>query len=61
MKAIKGVAAAARIPVIASGGVSDLDDVRQLARLKLAGVVIGRAIYEGKLDLRAALAAAVTP
>jgi phosphoribosylformimino-5-aminoimidazole carboxamide ribotide isomerase len=58
MKAMEGVAAASRIPVIAAGGVSDLDDVRHLARLKLAGVVIGRAIYEGKLDLREALAVA---
>lgn len=43
------------VPVIASGGVSDLDDVRRLAAIGVAGIVIGRAIYEGALDLGAAL------
>ena len=49
-------------PIIASGGVRDLDDVRALARLAttagrgLAGVIAGTAIYEGRLDLGAALA-----
>jgi phosphoribosylformimino-5-aminoimidazole carboxamide ribotide isomerase len=40
------------VPVIASGGVTSLEDVRRLARLGLAGCIIGRALYEGKLDLR---------
>ena len=38
--------------------VADLDDVRQLARLKLAGLVIGRALYERTLRLEEALAVA---
>jgi phosphoribosylformimino-5-aminoimidazole carboxamide ribotide isomerase len=45
-------------PVIASGGVTTLEDVGQLARLHLAGCIVGRALYEGKLDLAQAIAAA---
>ena len=55
--ATAALARAVSIPVIASGGVSSLDD---LAALKacgapLDGVISGRALYEGKLDLAAAL------
>ncbi|MEX0732483.1 MAG: 1-(5-phosphoribosyl)-5-[(5-phosphoribosylamino)methylideneamino]imidazole-4-carboxamide isomerase [Aquisalimonadaceae bacterium] len=45
------------IPVIASGGVSNLDDVRDLceaAKDGVSGAIVGRALYEGKLDLREA-------
>ncbi len=52
-------------PVIASGGVARLDDIIRLKRAAavcggagIAGVVAGRALYEGTLDLAAALAAA---
>lgn len=45
------MAAAVPLPVIASGGVTTLDDVRRLAGLKLAGCIIGRALYEGNLSL----------
>ena len=48
---------AARVPVIASGGVTTADDVRRLTELKLAGCIIGRALYEGRIDLQSALAA----
>ena len=50
--------AAVEIDVIASGGVTNADDVRNLAALGLAGCIIGRALYEGTLTLPAALAAA---
>jgi phosphoribosylformimino-5-aminoimidazole carboxamide ribotide isomerase len=46
-----------RIPVIASGGVTNLDDIRALVAVEsegIAGAVTGRAIYEGMLDFRAA-------
>jgi phosphoribosylformimino-5-aminoimidazole carboxamide ribotide isomerase len=49
------VAAVPGVPVIASGGVTTLDDVARLARAGVAGCIIGRAIYEGQLDLRAAV------
>jgi len=45
------------LPVIASGGVTTVDDVRKLARLELAGCIVGRALYEGSLNLVEALAA----
>lgn len=49
------LARAAGIPVIASGGISGPDDVRALwerRRSGIEGVVLGRALYEGKLDYR---------
>jgi phosphoribosylformimino-5-aminoimidazole carboxamide ribotide isomerase len=46
------------IPVIASGGVSGLEDIRALARTSIYGVVVGRALYDGSLDLREAIEAA---
>jgi phosphoribosylformimino-5-aminoimidazole carboxamide ribotide isomerase len=45
------------IPVIASGGVSNLEDIHALCAVEsegIAGTITGRAIYEGTLDLRAA-------
>jgi phosphoribosylformimino-5-aminoimidazole carboxamide ribotide isomerase len=42
--------------VIASGGVADLDDLRRVRDLGCAGAIVGRAIYEGRLDLAAAIA-----
>lgn len=43
--------------VIASGGVSTLEDVRRTQEAGLVGVIIGRALYEGNLSLRAAITA----
>jgi phosphoribosylformimino-5-aminoimidazole carboxamide ribotide isomerase len=54
-------AKASPVPVIASGGVANLDDVRKLKPLEAAGVVgviTGRALYEGTLDLAEAIALA---
>jgi phosphoribosylformimino-5-aminoimidazole carboxamide ribotide isomerase len=52
------LADAVSIPVIASGGLASLDDIRALldprAR-KLAGAIAGRALYDGRLDAAAAL------
>ncbi len=55
LEATAELAAAVDVPVFASGGVTTLDDVARLSRLGLAGCVIGRALYEGRLDLAAAL------
>ncbi|MEW4570749.1 1-(5-phosphoribosyl)-5-[(5-phosphoribosylamino)methylideneamino]imidazole-4-carboxamide isomerase [Tautonia sp. JC769] len=38
-------------PVIASGGVSTLDDLGRLATLPVAGVIVGRALYDGRFRL----------
>ena len=57
---VSGLADAVRstpIPVIASGGVSSLDDVRDLASIAgLGGIITGRAVYEGRLTVAEALA-----
>ena len=49
---------AVSVPVIASGGVTTPTDVANLAQLGLAGCIIGRSLYEGRLTLTEALAAA---
>ena len=45
----------ASVPVIASGGVTTVDDIRALAEAGLAGVIVGRALYQGTLDLTEAI------
>jgi phosphoribosylformimino-5-aminoimidazole carboxamide ribotide isomerase len=54
------LARAVSIPVIASGGVASVDDIRALnaSSAPIAGVVIGRALYDGRIDPAEALAAA---
>ena len=55
----KELAEAVAVPVFASGGISSIEDIRALAGLGesgVAGAVIGRALYEGKLDLAEAQA-----
>jgi len=49
----------APMPVIASGGVSSLDDLAALRKAapRLDGVICGRALYDGRIDLKAAIAA----
>ena len=56
--ATAALARAVSIPVIASGGVSSMDDLRALrdCGAGLDGVVCGRALYDGAVDLAAALA-----
>lgn len=56
--AMAEMAAAVPLPVIASGGVTTVQDVAQLAGTGVAGCIIGRALYEGRINLRDALAAA---
>jgi len=43
------------VPVFASGGVTTVEDVRRLAALNLDGCIIGRALYEGRIDLDSAV------
>ena len=53
----EAVARAAGIPVLASGGVGSLDDIRQLVTIPgVEGAIVGRALYSGAVDLRRALA-----
>lgn len=53
------IAQAVDVPVIASGGIAEIEHVKALAATGLvAGVIVGRALYEGRIDLAAAIAAA---
>ena len=57
VEATVALARASGLPVIASGGISQLEDVRGLMQHATAGIcgaITGRAIYEGTLDLAAA-------
>lgn len=59
--AYRHVAEVAGFPVVASGGISTLDDIRALAavgELAIEGAITGRALYEGNFTLAQALAAA---
>ena len=60
LEALRQMALASPVPVIASGGVGDLTDLLSLlslAPLGLEGVIVGRALYDGRVDLAEALAA----
>ena len=61
--ATRKIAEALSIPVIASGGVSDLSDIQRLiplAAVGVVGIITGRALYDGTLDLKQAIAVAHT-
>jgi len=46
------------VPVIASGGVTEIADIKKLSELGVEAVVIGRSLYEGTLNLTEAINAA---
>lgn len=46
------------VPIIASGGITHIDDIKKLARLGMEAVIIGRALYEGTIKLSDAISAA---
>jgi len=52
---VRAVVEAVDVPVVASGGVATLDDVRALRDAGAAAVVVGSALYEGQFTLREAL------
>ena len=63
IEATRQLAEAVTIPIVASGGVSDLDDIRDLLPLVPAGVkgvITGKALYSGSLDLKEAITLART-
>ncbi len=59
VEGLRRMAAACPVPLIASGGVTRIDDLRSLRALgpKVIGAIVGKALYEGLLDLRSAMAA----
>ena len=60
LEGLRRMADACPVPLIASGGITRADDLRQLRSLgpKVIGAILGKALYEGLLDLRSAMAAA---
>jgi phosphoribosylformimino-5-aminoimidazole carboxamide ribotide isomerase len=59
LEATRGLAEAISIPVIASGGVSTLDDIRNLMAIEpsgVTGVITGKAVYTGSIRLSEAIA-----
>jgi len=60
VEATAELARAVSTPVIASGGVSSADDIRALAAAEapIAGVIVGRALYDGRVSPAEALEAA---
>ena len=57
--ALEEIVAHACCPVIASGGISRIEDLLAVRSLgpRVEGAIVGKALYDGKLDFRAALAA----
>jgi phosphoribosylformimino-5-aminoimidazole carboxamide ribotide isomerase len=55
LEALAVLSAAVSLPVIASGGVTTINNIRELMKRKLFGCIIGRALYEGQIDLSAVL------
>ena len=60
VEGLSAVVDATSIPVIASGGVGSLDDLVALTSTGVAGVIVGRALYEGRFTVADALAAVAT-
>jgi len=57
-EATAALAKAVKLPVIASGGLADLAEIRTLrAKAGIEGVIAGRSLYDGRIDLKAALEA----
>jgi phosphoribosylformimino-5-aminoimidazole carboxamide ribotide isomerase len=60
LDALRRMAEVCPVPLIASGGITRTEDLRQLRALgpKVIGAIVGKALYEGRIALRAAMAAA---
>ncbi|HUT91704.1 MAG TPA: 1-(5-phosphoribosyl)-5-[(5-phosphoribosylamino)methylideneamino]imidazole-4-carboxamide isomerase [Thermoguttaceae bacterium] len=57
VSAMAEMQAAVDVPVVASGGITTAEDVARLAAVPMAGCIIGRALYEGRLTLPEAIRA----
>jgi phosphoribosylformimino-5-aminoimidazole carboxamide ribotide isomerase len=55
LKAMEEMRSAVKIEVIASGGVSKSEDIRNLKDIGMSGVIVGKALYTGDVDLIEAL------
>ena len=64
IKEIRLLAEGTSTPVVASGGVSNLIDIQQLLELEpvgVVGVIVGKALYSGSLDLGEAIGITQSP
>lgn len=59
LAALREVVGCAPVPVIASGGITRIEDLRAIKGLgpRVEGAIVGKALYDGKLDLKQAMAA----
>ncbi len=57
LPSLKVMVEASPVPIIASGGISTLEDIKAIKALgsKVEGVILGKSLYEGKIDLRQAI------
>ena len=56
IKTLQAMVNAVRLPIIASGGVRSLEDIKNLLKIRgLYGIIVGKALYEGLLDLEDAI------
>lgn len=53
--ALKKLIKSVKSPIVASGGISSVNQIRQLKNIGAEGVILGKALYEGKIDLKEAL------
>jgi phosphoribosylformimino-5-aminoimidazole carboxamide ribotide isomerase len=56
VEATAALARQVKLPVVLSGGIAGLEDLRAAKAAGLAGAILGRALYEGRIDLKEALA-----
>jgi phosphoribosylformimino-5-aminoimidazole carboxamide ribotide isomerase len=57
LKAMEEMVKAVKIDIIASGGVGKLEDIKNLKEVGVSGVIVGRALYTGDVDLKQAIEA----
>ena len=54
MSELKTISEKTGLDVIASGGIGSIEDVKAVEKMGLYGTIIGKALYEGTLDLQSA-------
>ncbi|MEX2723199.1 MAG: HisA/HisF-related TIM barrel protein, partial [Candidatus Freyarchaeota archaeon] len=55
LKTIEKLVKSVKIKVVASGGARSLEDILNLKKIGVSGVVIGKALFEGSIDLKEAI------
>ena len=55
LKRLEEMSAASPFPLIASGGVTTLENIRECAAMKCYGAIVGKAFYDGRMELKDAL------